>query len=324
MEAELFAARIRERYPEGLTGVVSIGGTRTSYILEKNRHQQNPGNLGDFSPYTEFLLKEYLNFVGMFLDHGGQNLIMPVLSYQSFSERGAEYTELVARSGSDLTNDVAQSFYRDRAVDPYFAGIDTLLALPLEHPGHRLGVALDTFQKNWSYQTGRPKVIWEVAPIPLFSVWKIFQSMDAPTRDRLDASLGNAASMETMHDLLYPLISKSLYGVEIPEPHFYLGSNRNGDLKLRSMLPIALLCGSPFRLFYTPYPSLFMKPEPFRALLEDLAFGQQGMRSSQKDYSDRYTSEMAEAAYQHFLNLSADPTTIIGLNKPITLPDSKA
>ena len=37
-----FAQRIRERYPEGLTGLFAIGATRRTYILDRNRHRKIP------------------------------------------------------------------------------------------------------------------------------------------------------------------------------------------------------------------------------------------------------------------------------------------
>ncbi len=36
-EIDSFADRIRERFPEGLTGIFAIGGTRTTFILEHNQ-----------------------------------------------------------------------------------------------------------------------------------------------------------------------------------------------------------------------------------------------------------------------------------------------
>ena len=43
-----FAQRIRERYPEGLTGLFAIGATRRTFILDRNRHRENPGHIADF------------------------------------------------------------------------------------------------------------------------------------------------------------------------------------------------------------------------------------------------------------------------------------
>jgi hypothetical protein len=36
-ETQTFADRVRARFPEGLTGIIAIGGTRTTFILEYNR-----------------------------------------------------------------------------------------------------------------------------------------------------------------------------------------------------------------------------------------------------------------------------------------------
>jgi hypothetical protein len=48
-----FADRIRVRYPEGLTGVFAIGGTRTTYVLEQNRQTSDPGRIDNFATQGE-------------------------------------------------------------------------------------------------------------------------------------------------------------------------------------------------------------------------------------------------------------------------------
>ncbi len=55
-EDAAFSARIRAAFPEGLTGIIAIGGTRTSYILENNRQQTEPGIIPIFD-YAEDLLE---------------------------------------------------------------------------------------------------------------------------------------------------------------------------------------------------------------------------------------------------------------------------
>ena len=47
-----FSERIRERYPEGLTAILAIGATRTTYILEHNRESETPGKITDFNLYV--------------------------------------------------------------------------------------------------------------------------------------------------------------------------------------------------------------------------------------------------------------------------------
>jgi hypothetical protein len=103
-------------------------------------------------------------------------------------------------------------------------------------------------------------------------------------------------------------------------PHFYLGSNRNGEMKLHAMLPIALLCGGDFRVFYTPYPTLFMTRETWQVMLEDLAFGK-AKRSKKLDYSGQWTPEQAEAEYQRIQALRADPQSTLGLIRPVDFED---
>lgn len=314
MTTSSFAARIRERYPQGLTGIFAIGGTRTTYILENNRHNADPGQISDFKAYAGFILGRYLALMEAYLDLGGQNMIIPVLSYQSFHERGEEYARLVANYCLGLIGEQMVAFYQSHEVDPYFAGIDTLLQLPVSHPAHALAATLQAHQQAWPFREGRRKVIWEIAPIPLYSFWRAHAVMGEAAQAGLNNTLMAGTDLQTLHDTLYHYYAQAAYGTDLPVPHFYLGSNRNGDLKLRAMLPITLLCGDPFRMFFTPYPSLFTTRDTLQAILEDLAFGS-ALRSTRKDYSAQYTSELAEAEYARILSLANDPRSTLGMTR---------
>jgi len=127
-----------------------------------------------------------------------------------------------------------------------------------------------------------------------------------------EESLEQSTDLQDMHDKLYRYYARAVYGTDIPMPQFYLGSNRNGDIKMRSMLPIAMVCGGPFRMFFTPYPSLFITREILQAILEDLAFGKP-LRSTKMDYSGQVTADLIEAEYQRVLQVSSDPNTILGM-----------
>ena len=180
------------------------------------------------------------------------------------------------------------------------------------------------FQRQWPYQAGRRKLIWEIAPIPLFSFYRAQQVMGEEAVSELEASLSATSDMNVMYNLLYKFYSRSAYGTEIPMPHFYLGTNRNGEMHLRSLIPISLLCGGPFRLYYTPYPNLFIQREVLRDILEDLAFGKVALRSVEKDYGEKYTSDLAEAEYQRFLELSANADSVYGFTRSATQDHNKA
>lgn len=320
MQAEIFAERIRAHYPEGLTGVFAVGGTRTSYILDQQRNDQNPGKIDDFAAYVDSSLAELFQLIDMYFELGGQNLIVALFSYQGFSDRGAEYAQLAAEMCLRVIDQLKLDFYRTHQIDPYFVGIDTLLHLSPERFEHQLGARFEEFQQNWSYQTGKRKLIWEVAPIPLFSFWRAHQVMGERAQAELATELEQATDLQEIHDITYKYYSRAVYGTDLPKPHFYIGTNRNGDLKLRALLPISLLCGDPFRLYYTPYPSLFMKRETLQAILEDLAFGKP-LRSTKMDYGGQITSEMINAEYARVQELSADPNTTLGLTRRIQVDE---
>jgi hypothetical protein len=311
-----FAARIREKYPEGLTGIFALGGTRTSFILEKNRDQQNPGQIKDFSSYVDYSHQRLLEVMQSFFNMGGQNMVIALFSYQGFYERDDTYVKHMIPACLRLIEADTLMFYQQNDIDPYFVGIDTLLHLPEDHPAYGLGKAFEDFHKSWDYQEGRRKVIWEVAPIPTFSFWKAPEVMGEAANAELKNTLANCTDLYEIHNMLYEYYAWAVYGTYIPIPHFYLGSNRNGNLKLRSMLPIALVCGGPFRLYYTPYPSLFITDETLQAMLEDIAFGA-ALRSTTVDYKDRFNPEIMEAEYARVQELRDDPDSTLGLTRVI-------
>ncbi len=258
----------------------------------------------------------------MFLRLGGQNIIMPILSYQSFSERGEAYAGFISKSPLALTSEKSVQFYRDHDIDPYFVGIDTLLQLPPSSPAYNLGAKLSAFHQSWQYTAGHHKVVWEVAPIPLFSFWKAQEGMGDEAKKIISQSLANATDMDSMYELLYKAYSSAIYGTDMPMPHFYLGSNRNGDMKLRSLIPISLLCGGAFRIFFTPYPSLFLSRNTLKTILEDLAFPNPILRSFKTDYKDQYSAEIVEAEYQRVVQLSNDPNSTVGLTRTALAQDN--
>ena len=202
-EVSEFAARMRERFPEGLTGVFAAGGSRTTYLLGQQADQEQPGVINDFDAYAKYGLDRLFEQTAMYYELGGQNLISVIFSYRSLYERGDSYAEKAARMCLDIIDNSRLDFYRDLNIDPYIAGIDTFLALPDDHYAHQIGVEFEQFQQNWSYQEGRRKLIWEVAPIPLFSIWRAHEVMGADAEAELEAALAQCTDLRAMHDLLY-------------------------------------------------------------------------------------------------------------------------
>jgi hypothetical protein len=320
MNEAAFAAEIRARFPEGLTGVFAIGGTRTTYILEHNRQQiEDPGKITDFSAHGEYLLDRYLQFADMFYSLGGQNMIITAFSFRGFYNRGQEYGLLVTQEMQRFTNETAQAFYREHNIDPYFVGIDTLLHLPEGTPMHELGEHLTNFQKQWPYQEGRCKLLWEITSIPLYSFWHTFQAMNDDERAALDAEITSVENLEEVNRILYRRFSRAAYGTDVPMPQFYLGTNKSGDLKWRSPMPLALSGGDYLRMFYTPYPTLFTTRETLKAILEELAFKDR-FYSAKTDYSGQYTPELIQSEYDRVMALSATQENVLGFARRVAKP----
>jgi hypothetical protein len=252
----------------------------------------------------------------MFFELGGQNVIWPLFSDEGFYERGSEYAQEAARMCLRLIEPRQMKFYKNNDIDPYFAGIDTLLQLPDGRYERDLGEQLADFQQSWHYQEGRRKLIWEVVSMPLYSIWKAHQVMGEKAQAQLEVEYSSITDMQSMNNLFYRYYARAVYGTDLPRPHFYLAGNRNGDLKLRGILPIALLGGNSMRMFFTPYPTLFTTHESLQAILEDLAFGKP-LSSKKIDYSGQFTPELAEKEYQRVVKLAADPRSTVGLIRQI-------
>ncbi|MDZ4763819.1 MAG: hypothetical protein SGI73_04650 [Chloroflexota bacterium] len=322
MDWTSFADRIRTHYENRLTAIFAIGGTRTSYILKYNRTAADPGAISDLMHYARWTTDQYFKLVEMFFDLGGQNFITPALAYQRFDpQRGDHYTQMIADSTRFVFNDKAVEFYHAHNVDPYFAGIDTLLHFPERTIVYQLGLALQDFQKNWNYQPGRKTIIWEIAPISMFSIQNANWSADEAATAALNHQLQTAPDLESIAQLLYRHYARILYGVELPMPQVYIGTNRNGDLKLRAIIPLTLYAGSPMRLYYTPYPSLFLTHEALAAILEDAAFGKTLSARTTADYTGQFTPNLAEAEYQRIMALAADPSAIVGWTRKASSDD---
>src|SRR5260221_2042839 len=310
-----FAARIHERFPEGLTGIFAIGGTRTFYILEQQRLAADPGAL-NFEDYGGYIEDHYQTFLKNFLDLGGQNAIITALSYLAFvtpGTRGPEYGPLAAKETMRLAGGKFQEFYKKYNVDPYFVGIDTLRDLPTIPEALHLAEHLLEFQRNWTYREGARKVIWEVASIPLYTFRNIYRDLDNAA---LDADLALAADMDQVNRVLYKHVARQAFGTDVPMPHFYLGTNKGGDVKIRTPLPVALTGGEYLRLFYTPYPSLYTTRETLQRVIEDVAFKER-FHSANKDYSGAFTADLAQAEFEPSQTLSRDPKSTVGLSRKV-------
>jgi hypothetical protein len=283
---------INEIFPD-LTAILVIGGTRTAYAL----HTGKP-NIEDFPVFVDWNLREYQRIIRDYQALGGRHLIMPALSWQSFSKRGEKYTQGVISAMRVLITEEMRNFYKELNFRVRFTGIDTLLYLPEDTPEHQLGAELERFNQSW--QTGENYLVWEVAPIPTFS---ILQSGIPPEGE----------SLEGLHNGLYRQLANCTYGLDMPIPHLYIGSARNGDLKLRAMLPFALAFGTETRFYFLPYPSIMMNRAALKTILHDLAAGIQDRATGQFDYEDVLNEEAIQQKRIEFESRMADTSQILGL-----------
>lgn len=317
MDDKTFAKRIHERFPEGLTGLFAIGGTRTSYILENNRYNDEPGKITDFSHYSQFSLKQYMDIIEAFVTLGGQNMVISALSFRSFFERGPEYADLVTPELGQLIGEELVSFYRSNHIDPYFVGLDTLLRFSPMTATHQMAKQLIEFQNHWIYQDQNHKLVWEIASIPLYTFWRFFEESSEAERAELRGEIESSDGLEQLQSRLYHHFCKHALGFNLPVPHFYVGTCKSGDLKIRSPLMISLTAGEYLRMYYTPYPSLFMKKDTLKAIIEDLALNER-FHSTNTDYKGQYTPKLAQKEYDRILTLSANPNSVLGFTRRVS------
>lgn len=309
---EEFAARIAERFPEGLCGVFAVGATRRTYIMEQNRAASDPGFIGDFAVQTAFLFDRYMGLISLYFGLGGQYMIIPGLSYRSLFERGEEYARVIIPEAFNLIGEKWIDFYHRENIDPYFAGLEAMLLLPSGTAPHEAALALRKFQETWPYQEGKRKLIWEIASLPLLAVLQSFTGLAASEIEEFEKPLNSGTELDNLSRNLYRRLSRSVYGTDVPMPHFYLGTCMSGDLKPRAPLIFSLTGGDYLRMFYTPYPTLYISEDGLREILEDLAFRER-FHSEGTDYRGKYSAELVEREYQRVLALAEDVNSTLGL-----------
>jgi hypothetical protein len=322
-----FARRVRAHFPEGLTGIIVIGGTRTSFLYERPE-PADPAEVGRIVPeeYARYGVRAYTDLLRHYYELGGQNLIVPGWAYQYFTEsprgtggwRGEDFRRRFIPLARWLAGEQFVRFYEEMGIDPYFVGIDTLLHLPADDEAHALGAALRDFTRSWPYQPGRRTLIWEIASIPLYTFWRATTALTDAERAALEAELAAAADLAQVHHILYRFYTRAAVGRPLPVPHFYLANNRNGDLKLRGPLSMALSANNAsLRCFYVPYPTLLTTRETLRTLIEDL-MTEGGLRSHTADYHGQVSVELLRQERGRALALRADPRATLGLARRVT------
>jgi hypothetical protein len=304
-----------------------IGGTRTSFLYERPE-PDDPAQAGRIVPeeYARYGVRAYTDLLRHYYELGGQNLIVPGWAYQYFTEspqrgtgqwRGEEFRRRFLPLARWLAGEEFVRFYRELEIDPYFVGIDTLLQRPADDEAHALGAALQDFTRTWPYQPGRRTLVWEIASIPLYTFWRATTALRDEERTALEAELADAADLAEIHRILYGFYTRAALGRPLPVPHFYLANNRNGDLKLRGPLSLALSANNAsLRCFYVPYPTLLTTRETLRTLIEDL-MTEGGLRSHTADYQGQVSVELLRQERRRALALRADPRATLGLARRV-------
>lgn len=292
--------RIQAQFPEGLTGIFALGGTRTSYATQCQRDSNNPGAISDFDHYVEYGLSKSLEIIEWFFRCGGSYAILEILDIYRVTNNREGYRNAAIDAGYSLIDETRREYYQDHSIDPFFSGIDTLLYVPENHPAHQLARAYTQFQANWQYSDKHKKIIFEIAPIPLYT----FVQTVKPTIDKDDSLLGLA-------ERLYKHYAQAAYGIYVPPPSFYVGQSRNGDMKSLAFLPMSLDTTGRMRMYFTQYPSFYLTYDAVQKILYDLVNTR--LRANSYDYRDEMTLEMANEMHERFSKM-AEGDIIAGLS----------
>ncbi len=289
-----------------ITAIISFGGTRMAYILEENRDRNNPGEI-DYPAYLDYCLQKIRNIISYYFQAGGKHLVLEGLDIGLISgDRGDEYARIVSTYMIRLADDMAE-FYRSNNADVTFVGIDAIQELPQTHAARRMGEYLATFNETWQYDYGsRRQIIWNVAAIPLYTLYNISATVDNSDIDMLDL-------VQAEYEI-YDRYAKQVYGFHLPMPDMYIGSNTNGDNPLSSRLPVALGVKYHFRSFYVPFPTFFLKQHHFDAIIADLSKKPQH-DSYRLDYKGQLSTEAVQYAYEYYSKLAQEKNSITGLFK---------
>lgn len=296
--------RIQEKYPEGLTGIFALGGTRTSYITQCRRDEDEPGAIEDFEHYGEYSLSRSLDIMKQFFNLGGTHAIWEVLDIQRFSGERKDYIDPAIQAIYRLIDDQRREFYLANHIDPYFAGIDTLMYLAKDHPAQQLAQVLRHFSVFWKRQPTHRKLIMSIAAIPVYTFSHLLHGATYDEQNLLDLA-----------QQLYKQYATAAYGVYVPPPVFYLGQARNGSMQSASRLPLALDITGKLRLYYTPYPSLYLTCEGLETILEDVLRSGDNPQHRQYDYRGQMTSAMANQLHEEYCKLASQPDSILGLSR---------
>lgn len=297
---------IKKKYPEGLCGIFVFGGTRTSYATQIRRHATEPGAIESFQDYTEYGLTRSLEIIHNFFELGGKYAILEILDIHRIAgERGA-YTNPAIDANYALIDEKRQQFYLENQIDPYFVGIDALLQLSESHLAYKLAKRLQEFQMSWSRDEAHCKLIYSIAPLPLYTFSKIQFEL-----------LSDEDNLLNLANKLYRQFSVASYGLYVPPPAFYIGQARNGSMQSASRLPLALDVTGKLRLYYTQYPSFYLSKTGLKTILDDLLYeSENGLNSKTYDYNGQITPEMAHEMHEYFSRLADDGESILGLRHP--------
>lgn len=311
-----FANRVRSHFPEGLTGVISPGGTRSAYILAYNRHNKNPGKI-DFADYAEKTFISYCQLLLNFFELGGQNIIDAAPPLGLALTRSPEYIQKMTQYYLTYISQPMQDSYRKMQIDPYFVGLEAIMDSNSTSVLHQYGQRLIDFMETWPYNAGNRKLIFEISPIPLYSLWHSFQAMSASDREHLDNQLRSEVETDfnKLNNTLYRYFIRAIYGFELPPPHFTLSTNAKGSCKAYLSMPTLFSSGINMKFFYTPYSPIHMKRGALKRIIEDLIAPKQSV-SHEMDYrTQSLSSQNMATAFVAMQELIDDFDSILGLTK---------
>lgn len=278
-----------------MIATIAIGGTRTAYLID--RHLTD-GKIMDFHDYTKYSLHQYKRIIANYLSLEGQHLILPVYAWQLLIERGEKYAEVSVRALEMLITPEMSQFYSEYNIQPHFAGLE-VLQMSSNPILRQVAENFQNFENQYQYSPDKHHLVWEIAPMPLLT----FGQNSFPQK------VTNTDDIAGLHDNLYKHYAKIAYKAQLTPPDIYIGSAKNGDLKIRSMFPMALGAGEDTRFYFLEYPSVLITKEHLRLIMED---ARQAEYMKTYDYEDVMNEEKLNELKNRYQKMMED-NSILGI-----------
>lgn len=278
-----------------MIAAIAIGETRTAYLIERNI---TDGKIVDFQDYADYSILQYMRIIEDYILLGGEHLILSVYSWQLLVEQGAKYAELSVNALNMLTSPTMKQFYIEHNIQPRFVGLE-ILQMNSNKVLREVADNFENHEKEYDYSPDKHQLIWEIATMPLLTYGQ------NTTPQRITDDIANLdGDIANLHDDLYNHYAKIAYKIDIPPPDIYIGSAENGDLKIRSMSPMAFSAEQATKFYFLKYPSILITKQHLKLIMDDAEQATYMKTDDDDEMMNEATLNQLKSRYQKAMNNS--------------------